>query len=291
LNCHDGSVAQTDLNSDFSKLSTHDVRRYDNIHDLKELPGSTQRHVECVDCHNPHSIESYTVAAPIVPGSMKGVQGVTISGSIIDEVQFEYEVCLKCHGDNPDRVTTFISRQITQTNSRLEFNPSNPSYHPVAAPGANQNVPSLKVGWDVTSVVYCTDCHGSDGSGTAGPHGSNHWPLLKYRYETSDFTPEDSSSYELCYQCHSRNSILNDESFDKHEEHLKEDIPCSACHDAHGISSAQGSSISNSHLINFDLSIVNPDPNTGQLEFRDDGLFRGTCWLECHGKKHSPKDY
>jgi hypothetical protein len=124
-----------------------------------------------------------------------------------------------------------------------------------------------------------------------GPHGSIYYPLLAYNYQTDDFTIESEFAYELCYSCHSRNSILNDESFPKHEEHLKESIPCSACHDPHGISSAQGSTANNSHLINFDISIVAPDPQTGRLEFVDLGEKKGQCFLTCHGEDHSPESY
>ena len=143
----------------------------------------------------------------------------------------------------------------------------------------------------VATIIYGTDCHNSDSkSGTKGPHGSNYPNLLAYRYETSDFTQENESSYALCYHCHSRNSILNDESFTKHRIHLEEEIPCSACHDAHGISSAQGTSSNNSHLINFDISIVKEN-SSGRLEFQDTGTFSGRCYLKCHGKEHSPEEY
>ncbi|MFQ6034431.1 MAG: cytochrome c3 family protein [Sedimentisphaerales bacterium] len=292
LSCHDGSVAQTNLKIDLSKLSRHDVVRYEGIHDLKESPIAAARHVECVDCHNPHATGDALAQAPVVPGAMRGISGVTASGGVTEQVQYEYEVCFKCHGDNPSRIESTITRQITQTNTRLEFDPSGPSFHPVVSPGVNQNVPSLRPPLTVTTIVYCTDCHNTDGaSGTKGPHGSNYPNLLAYRYETYDFTQESSFSYELCYRCHSRNSILNDESFPEHAEHLKEEIPCSACHDAHGISSSQGTSLNNSHLINFDRTIVRPDPTTGRLEFQDLGVFRGRCYLSCHNQNHSPLSY
>jgi len=182
-------------------------------------------------------------------------------------------------------------QQITQTNTRLEFNPSNLSFHPVIAPGVNHNVPSLKPSMTVADMIYCTDCHNrSSGSGTKGPHGSDYPPLLAYRYETADYTEESEFAYELCYKCHNRNSILNDESFSQHRKHT-EQAPCSVCHDAHGISSAQGMSKNNSHLINSDISVVRSDPVTGRLQFEDQGVFRGRCYLECHGKNHSPLSY
>jgi predicted CXXCH cytochrome family protein len=292
LNCHDGSVALTNLRIDMSKLSSHNVIKYKRIHDLKETPMTAAMHVECVDCHNPHAAQNAPAQAPVASGAINSVTGVTASGAFTQKIQYEYEVCFKCHGDNPDRINSSITRQITQTNTRLEFEPSGPSFHPVISAGVNQNVPSLKSPMTVTSMIYCTSCHNSDSAtGTKGPHGSNYSPLLAYNYDTSDFTVESAFAYELCYTCHSRNSILGDESFSKHEKHLGEEIPCSACHDAHGISSAQGTSTNNSHLINFDTTIVSPDPVTGRLEFVDMGVFSGECYLTCHGEDHSPEDY
>ncbi|NIR66875.1 MAG: hypothetical protein GWO10_24640 [candidate division Zixibacteria bacterium] len=292
LNCHNGLVARTNLRTDLSKLSRHDVFRYEAVHDLKESPLASGRHVECVDCHNPHAVHDVRIRAPIIQGAMRFVSGVTAAGAVTEEAQYEYEVCFKCHADNPNRIESGITRKITQTNTRLEFDPSNPSFHPVVSIGINQNVPSLRTPMTLATVIYCTDCHNSDSAtGTKGPHGSNYPNLLAYRYETSDFTQESEFSYELCYQCHSRNSILNDESFSKHSKHLSEQIPCSACHDPHGISSAQGTQSNNSHLINFDISIVSPDSTTGRLEFEDMGVFHGQCYLVCHGKQHSPLSY
>jgi ribosomal protein L40E len=223
---------------------------------------------------------------------MRGVSGVTASGGPIEQVQYEYEVCFKCHGDNPSRTQSTITRQITQTNVRLEFDQAGPSFHPVISPGINRNVPSLKSPMTVATMIYCIDCHNSDtASGAKGPHGSNYPNLLAHRYETSDFTQESSFSYELCYKCHSRNSILNDESFPHHKRHLEQEAPCSACHDAHGIGAAQGTTMNNSHLINFDTSIVRPDPATGRLAFEDTGVFHGRCFLQCHNEPHLPNQY
>ncbi|MHC4645246.1 MAG: cytochrome c3 family protein, partial [Planctomycetota bacterium] len=79
LNCHDGSVANTNLNLDLARRSRHNVRRYRGIHDLKESPAAAPEHVECVDCHNPHSTESAFARAPAVQGAMRHITGVTIT--------------------------------------------------------------------------------------------------------------------------------------------------------------------------------------------------------------------
>jgi hypothetical protein len=108
---------------------------------------------------------------------------------------------------------------------------------------------------------------------------------------TIDNTPESASNYALCYNCHSRNSILNDESFREHDKHVRgEDTPCNACHDPHGVSATQGNLTNNSHLINFDTSIVFPRGN-GDLRFVDQGEQAGTCFLVCHGEDHNDFSY
>lgn len=295
LSCHNGLVAETNLVDELDKFSGHFVQDYKGIHDIRESVDSSEQHVECVDCHNPHAVSQGQgiIQPPQVPQALKAVSGVTAEGSIIEHVSYEYEVCFKCHGNNPNRIDSTILRQITQTNTLMEFDQSNPSYHPVTVGGVNPNVPSLIEGIDESTVIYCTDCHNSDStSQVKGPHGSQYPFLLAYQYETDDDTDEYVNAYELCYRCHDRESILNDESFDKHKKHIKnEKTPCSVCHDPHGISFNQGNPTNNSNLINFDASIVSPDPDTGRLEFEDQGLFRGQCYLECHNKKHSPKDY
>ena len=110
-------------------------------------------------------------------------------------------------------------------------------------------------------------------------------------YVTTDNTPESPSAYALCYNCHSRDSILNDESFGEHDKHIRgEDTPCSVCHDAHGVSAVQGNPKNNSHLINFDTGVVQPN-SQGILRFDDQGRYSGSCDLMCHGKDHQSEAY
>ena len=292
LNCHNGSVAR-DVAKEFMKFSGHFVNNYEGIHDIVETPGAFDKHVECEDCHNPHAMTRGTAIAPFVSGPIKSVSGVTAEGNPIASALNEYEICFKCHGNNAVDVGTAIPRQITQMNTILEFDRGNPSFHPVTGRGMNMNVPSLYSSLDETAIIYCTDCHNSDASSQVnGPHGSVHPYLLAYQYSTEDETEESVFAYELCYQCHDRESILADESFKGHRKHIVDQrSPCSACHDPHGISFSQGNSMNNSNLINFDSTIVFPEPSTGRLEFQDLGEFRGLCYLECHGRVHFPEDY
>ena len=110
-------------------------------------------------------------------------------------------------------------------------------------------------------------------------------------YRTLDNTPESPSNYALCYSCHSRDSILGDESFAEHDKHIREEeTPCSVCHDPHGVSAVQGNPTNNSHLINFDTVVVRPN-SLGDLRFEDRGRYAGSCDLSCHGSDHQDKEY
>lgn len=298
LTCHNGNVAGKDVELDIVKPYRHPVEAFLGVHDAVEDFDFMTRHVECHDCHNPHAANNTPASAPNASGRLAGVSGVTIGGTRIESVDYLYEVCFKCHADNLNVPAPNIQRQIFQPNIRLKFDPSNPSFHPVAGPGRNNSVPSLISPLTETSMIYCTDCHASDngpgagGVGPSGPHGSAWQYLLERRYSTVDNRREESFLYALCYKCHDRDSILEDDSFDEHERHLDSvDATCSVCHDPHGISATQGNEINNAHLINFDISIVQPDPSTGRLEYETLGFRTGRCWLQCHGEEHSGRVY
>ena len=292
LYCHNGNVAETNIESQLVKTYSHNVYAYNLQHDPMEDFTSLNLHVECEDCHNPHAVRELSAVAPNVNGFNDGVKGINRSGIPIFPAQYEYEICFRCHADSPLKPAGNTSRQLEQNNVRLEFDTGNPSFHPVVSTGINPNVPSLISPYTEASQIYCSDCHASDGSDSpAGPHGSIYPAILKYRYDKADNTIESSLSYELCYSCHNRNSILNDQSFRDHKMHIREEnTPCNVCHDPHGISNTQGNSTNNSHLINFDISIVSSD-SQGRLYFEDQGNFRGRCFLTCHGKEHNPENY
>lgn len=218
--CHNGTVAETNKNiqSEFqNKLYRHPVSTTLSVHDASENPTSvlyrlpetsagTPRHSECVDCHNSHAANSQTATPPSVNGYLLGVSGTTVSGSGITSSQFQYQVCLKCHGDSANKPQFTDNgnfgigygrnpkRQIDQANpdrynTRLEFS-SLVAWHPVTksrglSTGSGGEIPSLRpaiIGSNgqplpgrtlsPTSLLYCTDCHNSDtgrnlGTGTA----------------------------------------------------------------------------------------------------------------------------
>jgi predicted CXXCH cytochrome family protein len=290
LNCHNGNVASEDIQSQLNKSYSHEVYNYSNLHDPTENSIVSTMHVECIDCHNPHYASNSTASAPNANGYISGIKGVNTDGTSVSEIQYEYELCYRCHADSPSKPGSTITRDIEQNNTRLEFDVSNPSFHPIEGPGPNNYVPSLISPYTESSIIYCTDCHSSDGAASPdGPHGSIYPQILKYNYSTIYGTPESYQSYELCYQCHERDKIINGSGkpfYNKvHMRHIViASIPCTYCHDAHGISASQGNSTNNSNLINFDLSEATP--YNEKLEFIDTGDRTGTCELVCHGREH-----
>lgn len=286
FNCHDGLVAAQNIQAEFLKFSRHPIAGTTGTHDPTETAIVNTRHVECVDCHNPHAASSTGIPS----GPLEKVRGVNIAGNEIDPISNEYEVCFRCHADSlnkPAPLTTRFWDGTDGTNVRLEFATSNPSYHPVVGIAADTNSPSL-AGMPVPSgsIIGCTDCHSNDDiNGPSGPHGSVFSPLLVRQYLTQDNTPEGAAAYALCYGCHSRASISGDNSFPEHNVHVVgDDIPCNACHDPHGSQYPR--------LINFDLSLVSPNANN-RLEYISNGpgTNSGACYLRCHAQEHLPFSY
>lgn len=304
INCHDGTGAGADILSEIRKTSGHADNRRADAHDAAERSRAMRVHVTCVDCHNPHAAQSSRVAGAInirgpapapADGTLAFVKGVSASGREVAQATFAYEICFRCHADQAGRTRSQIIRQSPESNTRLEFQLTNPSFHPVLGPRRNPDVVSLVAPFRSGVVIECTDCHNSDnsprvgGSGPDGPHGSRFSPLLAERYDTSDFTIESAQAYGLCYRCHDRTSILRDDSFQFHRLHVVvARTPCSACHDPHGVRGAVGGG-SSTNLINFDLSIVRPVRTGGGLQqprFVDTGRRSGNCTMTCHGVDH-----
>ena len=252
---------------------------------LPEIDPKAQRHATCVDCHNVH----YSTPA----NKFAGVKGKK-NGNMITSITNESDLCYRCHGDS-------ANLPIRSTNKRILFASTNPSFHPVEAEGRNSAVVSLlkpykekKILPGDISRLSCRDCHGSDNpSSPSGPHGSNNEYILVEGYSTKDNQPEASQYYALCYRCHSRSSLMSDESFKYHSLHINGrtgsaaylGTSCYTCHDSHG-------STENKYLIRFNKEVVSAN-SRGELKFIEKGLasFRGECYLSCHGVEHEPKKY
>lgn len=300
LICHDGRIARTNIRSEIDKITSHDPRRYTDRHDPTETRAELNPHVECADCHNPHAVAAQPPISGYIPigATLAQVKGVNIGGAPVERAQYEYEVCFRCHGDGAVPISGRIGRQAASDNMRIQFSPTNPSFHPLAISSPSQDTVSLVPGLARGSLIRCTDCHNNDagrrmgGGGPDGPHGSIHDFLLERNYTVTDNNAESEYEYAMCYKCHQRSIVLSDRSFPEHRKHIVEErSPCSACHDPHGVSLTQIAGSDHTHLINFDTTIVRPEPSTGRLEYKDLGRFTGSCTLVCHGERHRDERY
>lgn len=294
--CHNGVGNGVDIMGVTGKFYNHPVDYAAGVHEITEKAISMDKHVECVDCHNPHQVSA--VDAPLddppqVNGRLKGVKGVDIAGTAVAEAASEYEICFNCHADNAFYNNTQIIRLIQETNERLRFDPANPSYHPVAALGKNTNVPSLRPEYSESSRIYCSDCHGSDssvkvgGTGADGPHGSIYPHILIAQYEQDSYPLSYSvNNYALCFRCHDPDVLFAPGGLttfsngvnSSHRTHvIGHGIPCSACHDPHGVPVVRGATVNgNSRLINFDIRFTDPG---GVFDFADK-----SCTVSCHNQ-------
>ena len=300
--CHDGTVADLNIKAQFTKISKHPIEATTidltgNAHDPAEDLMFLQGHVECVDCHNPHAVNNDQAVVPNATGRLNLVAGKNQSTAIVDPLLYEYELCFKCHGNSSNSIPT-VTRWINENNTIREFSTSNPSYHPVLAIGRNPDMPSLpsihEPSMTATSMITCVDCHDSNetsaigGTGPRGPHGSIYRPILRQRYDTMDNMPESEASYALCYRCHDRTKLLDDQGIynaSGHKRHVVDQrAPCSVCHDPHGV--ANDGNGDHTHLINFDQVVVQPYGTNLTPIFTDLGSRSGSCALVCHGRTH-----
>lgn len=275
--------------------------------------GST-RHVECVDCHNPHRA-SYGDAGSLAPlaGASRvlyawdgGNTFTFLSNGDLTPMQ-QYQVCYKCHSSftTLDAGTKDLSRQ---------FDPRAPSFHPVVAPGTNATtamanslaggtgLPHLTVG----DVIECQDCHASDalpltvsrvglylGSTPRGPHGSNNPKLLRAAYRTTGAATSSSSANALCFICHSSAPFTSGSSaatnFSLHAKHATIGL-CSDCHaDLHGTRLSSGTQDGGFlRLVSFSAAVTS---SGGRLLWTPKTTGNGSCTLTCHGQGHSPETY
>lgn len=322
--CHGPNAIGRNVQAEFTKAYTHPTYSITpSVHDASESPtnpshplpepsAATPRHAECEDCHNSHASYALPAAAPKGSGKVAGVWGINRNNTVVlpsgvPPSVNEFEICFKCHADSANMpqaggapAPPYPVRQAPQWNKRLQFDPTGVSFHPVAGPARATASPSLKAPWTLTSIMRCTDCHDNDtgpkapapGTGPSGPHGSSFKHLLAGRYDMDNSnTTESAAAYALCYKCHDRTIVLSNASCREHDRHIRDqNASCSICHDPHGVSSAQGTTTNNAHLINFDKRFVTPN-SAGILRWEQTGPRSGRCYLTCHGDNHNGASY
>lgn len=322
--CHGASAVGRNIQSEFTKAYVHPTYAVTpSVHDASESPtnpsrtlpevsGAAPRHAECEDCHNSHASYAATAPAPKGSGKVAGVWGINRNDALVlpsgsPPSVNEFEICFKCHADSANMpqgggapYPPYPNRVAPQWNKRLQLDATAISFHPVEAAARATAAPSLKAPWTLSSIISCTDCHDNDtgphaptpGTGPSGPHGSSYKHLLAGRYDMDNQnTTESAAAYALCYKCHNRTIVLSNASCIEHDRHIRDqNASCSICHDAHGISSAQGTTTNNAHLMNFDKRFVTPSSG-GVLRWDQTSPGRGRCYLTCHGENHNPYTY
>ena len=256
LQCHGGP---SELSSMVKKGY---VASHSKPHDLSQSMNLPYRHPEsygCLSCHAGHGVETVKPEPRSAPGP-----------STLKANQFEYELCRECH----PTLATFLSPT---------------SSHPVMDPQNSGKVPSLLEPFSKDSWLNCSTCHRSDDpTHPLGVHASNYPSILQNAVQIQDGFEESEETYALCYGCHERTSILADESFPLHRNHVvKERTSCYTCHDNHG-----------SRMLPWLLTFedgsrkdrIFPD-SFGQISFHQTGNRAGTCTLICHGVEHNDWSY
>ncbi len=117
--CHDGTPA-SDMQGEFAKTGgIHPVADslYAGLHDATKVEDAATMplHVECMDCHNPHTVtpgalpmvsfnpadplnSAIHTAPPAANSLIQGVTGIDLNGIATTSVTNQYELCFKCHG-------------------------------------------------------------------------------------------------------------------------------------------------------------------------------------------------
>lgn len=220
------------------------------------------KHVECVDCHNPHKVKK--------SNRTEGMRGIDLAGNIVSNVindpapldgtpsTTQYPVCLRCHGDTFNTVIgagypNTLPSGATPSNKRTEFQTTNSAFHPVGGLGrngsANLNAQLTPNSLSTNSVIKCTDCHNSNAyEGTAGraastgspstpvgPHGSIYGSIRRANYLNTLPGPSswNSTNFNLCFRCHDVAKLVTSQQFPQAQTNF-DDEGCGGCANSKG---------------------------------------------------------
>lgn len=253
--CHGSSIRPTgakDIQTPSTQRYGHLVGNYERVHnDADEFASAggrpnvhlsgASRHVECADCHNTHVARTTPRAdrSSNIGESMLGTWGVrpiyslsawSAPSSYVTErfqntaTEYEGYLCFKCHSDYAwGTVAPYTADGMLESNTALEFSPSNPAYHNVLGQSDSQvpsedfvfgsaSPPAYINQWGPNSAMACSDCHSSDpaSSGVRGSHGSSFSFLLKQRFTAQagafNNTGKSGTQSDLCFDCHDWNT-------------------------------------------------------------------------------------
>ncbi len=251
--CHDGTGATTNVLSQYTAVpqnvpASRLIYRHDalalTVHtrgSINEFGGVSNRHSECSDCHDSHKANATdstsTTTGVSASGRLAGVSGVSVVNGAANTaptytflpgganpITREYQLCFKCHsGFTTLPSNTGFPASRFYLDKGVEFNPANPSYHPIEGPGKNTSTamaaslsgPSIyrKFTFTVNSVIRCSNCHVNSTKsplsalGSLPVHASANSGLLRAPYRNRLLKPVgeafNAAEFELCFMCHS----------------------------------------------------------------------------------------
>lgn len=241
-----------DIQTDVNRTSAHRVGDQAGRHGAVEVRAGTLNgwftsgvwHVECEDCHNPHTagtgVHTQGTNTIDTTSSLYGVSYVRVSGAYPSGVWVaptlytpveplgattsnswatdvkEYEICFKCHsyfatagGAFPNAPSNGL--QITDQSKEFNSNAPTGSFHPVVT--GNPNTYGAYVnGWTSgNQLMYCSDCHTKENNvRPQGAHGSTNSFILSKQYfdDKANYGSSDDSASTFCMDCHDSNTYV-----------------------------------------------------------------------------------
>jgi hypothetical protein len=270
----------------------------------------------CTGCHDPHGKER---------GRLR-LTAFDARGQLLDRrPQSVAEVCFGCHA-GPDAAPLLSG----PADLGALFAKGAASSHTIGATAAGRpDLPSLRTS-TFRGPLDCGSCHDNpDPSGARGPHVSAQASILKAAFgREKDQARMGERANDLCFLCHDRQSILANQSFPFHAQHLNgftSSGSMAAQRQAPALSEAAAvlglrsprdfrpgrsgafqpgygepttcatchashGSLRQTSLIEFDRSVVGAS-SVGAPAFQRAGLGHGTCTLTCHGYDHVQTRY
>lgn len=271
---------------------------------------------DCTGCHDPHGKER---------GRLR-LTAFDTRGQLLDRrPQSVAEVCFGCHA-GPEAAPLLSG----PADLGALFAKGAVSSHAIGATAAGRpDLPSLRTS-TFRDPLDCGSCHDNpDPSGAKGPHVSSQPSILKAAFgREKDLARLGERASDLCFLCHDRQSILANQSFPFHAQHLsgftgsgsvaaqRQAPALSEAAAVLGLRSprdfrpgrsgafqpgygepttcatchASHGSLRQASLVEFDRSVVGPS-SVGAPSFQRSGLGHGTCTLSCHGYDHVQTRY
>ncbi len=259
--CHDGSLASTDIQTEFNRSSHHDVALTDqNANGAK---------VECINCHNPH-IDNTTY------------QNVSPDNWYQQWTGSRVAFCLACHDGAPPSIAGGPAPAVSMPSSW-----KGTGYNKSAYLGATHD--------NNLGAWGCSHCHDE--------HGSNQIANLLDAYVVQDNNKYAATDYAVCWICHIEPNVMSWNKADQnhfkdlHKKHVSAaQAPCVMCHDTHAPWDAGEAGLISFDVVyrdgydNYNFQFINGS-NLSTAFYVNAAGDRGGCYLSCHNKNHTPKEY